>query len=279
MLLVVDERAQACEGAFLILGLVARLGALDEDLLGLARVGVGPHIARAYARFHFIHVLSAGALAAEGVPLDGAFVDLNVELLSLRQHGDGGGGGVDAALRLGHRHALHAVHAALVFQCAIDLLARYREDDLLVASGCTFGEARNGNAPALRLAVLRVHAEEVACEEGSLVAARAAADFHDDVLVVLGVGGDEQQFDFLFELGNALLCGSEFFASHLAHLGVVLGGEHLLSLVDGRERLNVFGAFLDDGAQVLVFLCQLDVAALVGDDRRVGDERAHLLVA
>ncbi len=43
-------------------------------------------------------------------------VDLHVHLLRLRQHRDGHGGGVDAALVLGRRHALHAMHAALVFQ-------------------------------------------------------------------------------------------------------------------------------------------------------------------
>ena len=35
-------------------------------------------------------------------------------LLGLGQHGDGGSAGVNAALRLSLRHALHPVHAALV---------------------------------------------------------------------------------------------------------------------------------------------------------------------
>ena len=47
-------------------------------------------------------------------------VDVDVDLLGLRQHGDRRGGRVDAALRLGFRHALDAVHARFEFQPAID---------------------------------------------------------------------------------------------------------------------------------------------------------------
>ena len=43
-------------------------------------------------------------------------VDLDLDLLGLGRDQHAGGGGVDAALRLGGRHPLHAVHAALVLQ-------------------------------------------------------------------------------------------------------------------------------------------------------------------
>ena len=41
VLAVVDERAQARQGAFLVLRLVSRLGALDEYLLGLPNMTLG----------------------------------------------------------------------------------------------------------------------------------------------------------------------------------------------------------------------------------------------
>ena len=53
---------------------------------------------------------------AHGVDAQILVVDLDVDLLGLRQHRDGRGRGVDAALRLGLRHALHAVHAGLELQ-------------------------------------------------------------------------------------------------------------------------------------------------------------------
>ena len=53
-----------------------------------------------------------GPRRAEDVDAEILVLDLDVDLLGLGQHGDGGGRGVDAPLRLGGRHALHAVHAA-----------------------------------------------------------------------------------------------------------------------------------------------------------------------
>ena len=80
VLLVVDEGAQAAQGALLVLGLVARLGALYEDFLHHARVGVLPVVAQAHAALHLVDVLSARAATAEGVPLDFALVYLHVQL-------------------------------------------------------------------------------------------------------------------------------------------------------------------------------------------------------
>ena len=50
-------------------------------------------------------------------------VDLDVDVLGLGQHEHAGGTGVDAALGLGDRHALHAVHAALELQPRPDAVA------------------------------------------------------------------------------------------------------------------------------------------------------------
>ena len=63
---------------------------------------------------------------AEDVDAQVVRVDLDVDLLGLRQHEHAGGGGVDAALRLGGRHPLHAVHAALELQPRPDALVGAR---------------------------------------------------------------------------------------------------------------------------------------------------------
>ena len=48
---------------------------------------------------------------------------VDVDLLGLGHHQHAGRGGVDAALRLGDRHALHPVHAALELQQRVRRLA------------------------------------------------------------------------------------------------------------------------------------------------------------
>ena len=93
------------------------------------------------------------------------------------------------------------------------------------------------------------------------------------------VGGDEQEFDFLFQFRAACLALVQFLAGHVAHLRVALVGDDIFRLVDAAEHLDVFFAGRHEVAQLLVLLRQLDVAFLVGDDGRVGYQGGHFLVA
>ena len=64
-----------------------------------------------------------GPRRAEHVDLEVVRVDLDlVGLVDLGEDEHAGRRGVDAALRLGRRHALHAVHAALVLEVRPDAL-------------------------------------------------------------------------------------------------------------------------------------------------------------
>ena len=63
----------------------------------------------------------------------GLIVDF-LDLLELRQDRHRARGGVDPALRLGRRHALHAVGAGLELQQREGALADDAADDLLVAA-------------------------------------------------------------------------------------------------------------------------------------------------
>src|SRR5882762_6707801 len=68
-----------------------------------------------------VHGLAAGTGGTEGVDAQIFGFDFDVDVVGFREHGYGCGGGVDAALLLGGGDALHAVHAAFVFQFGIDL--------------------------------------------------------------------------------------------------------------------------------------------------------------
>ena len=87
----------------------------------------------AHRRVGRVDRLAARAGRAVDVDLEVVRVDVHVHLLGLGQHGDRGGRGVDAALRLGLRHALHAVRAALVLEDAVGALALDREGEVAVA--------------------------------------------------------------------------------------------------------------------------------------------------
>ena len=125
----------------------------------------------------------------------GSIVD--VDVLGLGQHEDAGGAGVDAALRLGDRHPLDAVDAAFVLQpCSTDGAARSRgpstaTTDVLVAAEVGLGGVESLGLPALPLGVAQVHPQQVAGEQRRLVAALARLDLEDDVLVVVGILGQQ----------------------------------------------------------------------------------------
>ena len=148
--------------------------------------------------------LPAGPGRAIDVDLEVLRVDLDLDLLGLGQHRDGRGRRVDPALRLGLRHPLDAVGAALELEHRVGAVAADLERDLLEAAdlGGRLREHLGGEAALLRVA--GEHLVQVAREQRGLVAARAGADLDDHVLVVVGVALDHRQADLLLELAQPL---------------------------------------------------------------------------
>jgi hypothetical protein len=181
---------------------------------------------------------------------------------------------VDAPLRLGHRHALHAVDAALVLEPAEHRVGRvaalHRELDVLVAAELALGRADDLRLPAALLGVAGVHPDEIAGEQGALVPALARLDLEDDVLAVGRVARHEQVADAGVEqvhpLGELLGLGGHLrvLVRHLA--GRLEVGLHRLLLADGR----------DQRAELGVAPAQLAGARLVGVHRRVGQLRLEV---
>jgi hypothetical protein len=115
-----------------------------------------------------------------------------LDLVELGQDRDRAGRGVDAALRLGGGHALHAVRAGLELETCVGAAAHHAADDLLVAAVLARALAHHLDLPALALGVARVHAEQVAREDRGLVAAGAGTDLEEQVRFVVGVLRDQE---------------------------------------------------------------------------------------
>ena len=191
-------------------------------------------------------------------------VDLDLDVLDLGQHGDGRGRGVDAPLRLGRRNALHAVHAGLELHLRVDLVALDAERDFLEAAALGLVGVDLLDLPLLEVGVARVHAVEVAREDGGLVAAGARADLDDDVLVVVGVARKQHDLELFLELGQRRLELLDLLGGELLHVLIALGAQDFLRLVE-----------LLRGAEVLAgLLGELGLRAL-----RLGQARVLLLVA
>src|SRR4029078_6181467 len=119
-------------------------------------------------------------------------VELDFDVVGFREDGYGDGGGVDAALLFGDGDALHAVHAALIAELAIDLVAADEGDDFLQAADGGLAAGGDFDLPALGFGVAGIHAEDLVGKERGLVAAGAGANFEDDVLLVEGILGEHE---------------------------------------------------------------------------------------
>src|SRR5580658_10601066 len=115
---------------------------------------------------------------------------------------------MDASLRLGGWHSLHAVHPPLEAELGVDLLARHERDAFLVPAGRALTETQDLDLPPERLGVARVHAKKVRSEERGLFAPLPAPDLDDGVLLVVRVLGQKEElngsdefFAFRLELG------------------------------------------------------------------------------
>ena len=102
---------QLAEGLGLVLVLALFVLALHDD--------AGFEVRQPHGRCGLVDVLAAGAARAERVEPIVVGLEIDFDVFRLGQHGDRRGRGVDAALRFGLGHALHAVAAAFVLQLAV----------------------------------------------------------------------------------------------------------------------------------------------------------------
>ena len=156
--------------------------------------GVGRKMRDADRRVGGVDRLAAGAGGAEGVDAEILVFDLDVDFFGFGEDGDGDGRGVDAALGFGRGNALYAVDAGLVLHLGVDVLAFDDGGDVLEAAYIGLGFGEDFDLPLVLLGEAEIHAEDFGDEQRSLVAAGAGAEFEDDVFVVVGILGEEEDF-------------------------------------------------------------------------------------
>ena len=172
-----------------------------------------------------VHALAAGAAGATDFDAEILRLEFEIDFFGFRQHGDGGGGGVNAALRFGRRHALHAMHAALVTQLSENRFAGDLEDHFLQAAelGRAGFEVLDFQSGGFRVAV--IHPVKISREDRRFAPAGAGADFHDGVAVFVFVRRQERELHVALQIGDAFLERRDFFLRHLREVVVVGSGE------------------------------------------------------
>ena len=159
-----------------------------------------------------------------------------------------------AALTFGLGHTLHAVYAALKLEPRVHLVTRHAEHDLLVAAQLGLGFVHDLGLPAALVSVHRVHAVEVSGKQRAFLAACAAANLNVDILLVVRVLGQQQDFQFVLQTGNVALGLLQLLLRQLFHVRV---GQHFGRVRERALCLLVFAERGDDRLQFVALTQQL----------------------
>src|SRR5580704_2813616 len=189
----------------------------------------GRQVRDANRAFGLVDLLAARAAGAHRVDLQILIADVDLHLGNFRQHGDGGGARVNAALSLGLGNALHAMSAALELQLLEGSFASHREDDFLQSAQFGRAEIQNLVLPTAFVGEPLIHIEQLAGKQGRFVAAGAGANLHNQGAACGRVAGGGE----IFQLGFERLLLSE----KLLELGLgVFAGLVVFFLVEQHAR-------------------------------------------
>src|SRR5271156_2917540 len=220
-------------------------------------------------RVGLVHVLSARARRAVGIDAQVRGIQIDgLDRLELREDRDRARRSVNASLRLGRRHALHAVGARLELQQRVGAATDDAADDFLVAAVLAGTLGEHLHLPALRFGVTGIHAKQIAREQRGLVAAGACAHLQKNIAVVVWILRHEQALQRLFFHIDA--------AAELLQL--ILHRE----FTGGREvplEGEKSAIAIDHGTQAGVLHGKIPELVLAPDDIGLGQEAADLLVA
>ena len=166
----------------------------------------GRDVGQTYRRVRRVDALTAVSGCTEYIEFTVVHIDLHVEILYLRHNRNRDRRGVDSAAALRLRHTLHTMHTALIFEPRIRTLTGNHEADIFHAADADFFHVHRLHPPTLTLCIAHIHPINFRCKQRRLVAARTRTDFHDNVFLIVGVLGKQQDFQLLLQLRNTGLC-------------------------------------------------------------------------
>src|SRR6185437_1511640 len=133
-------------------------------------------------------------------------------------------GGVNASLSLRGRHPLHAVSAGFEFQAREHTAAHHAADDFAIAAVLAGALAERLDLPPLALGIAAVHAQQIAAEEGGLIATGARADFQIDIALVALITRQQQALQVPLPPLERAAHEHDLFGSQAANVGILVVG-------------------------------------------------------
>ena len=229
------------------------------------------NVGNTHCRFGFVYVLAAGTACTVGIDTQVCRIDFYINLFSLRQYSHCNGRGVYASLGFCFRHALYTMYAAFEFHTAVNAVAADLEYYFLKAAQLSRVGIHNLNAPATGFCIAQIHTEENTGKKCSLITAGTAADFHDNVFIIVRVGRQQKNrelFLIFFNLRFELL---QLFFCHFNQLFVIACCEQLLCLIASLNHIAIFTVSGNNRFQLGMRFGSLQPVGLVGNNLGVTD--------
>ena len=149
-----------------------------------------------------------------------------------------------------HRHALHPMDTALVFQPGISTLSGDNETHRFHTSDPDLFKAYRLHTPPASLRVVHIHTVDITGKERRLVTTRARTDLDDHILVIIGILGQEQDPEFFLQLGDLTAGCRQFLLGQRPHLFIALLFQKELRILHIPFRFFVGLICLHQGCEI-----------------------------
>ena len=116
---------------------------------------------------------------------------------------------------------------------------------------------------------MHIHTVNLRGKQSRFIAARSCPDFHNDILVIIGVFRQKQNLQLIFQLFNALSGCGKFFLKHIPHILIGLLLQHRQRILHILFTFFILFIRLHQRGKVALFFHQLTEMLLVIRDPRL----------
>ena len=257
--LFIDTGAQNLHCFILILVLASFILTLNNS--------TGRNMGNSDCRLGLVYMLTACTARTVGIDLKIFWIDFNLNVIHFRQNSNGNGGCVDTALCFGFRYTLYTVNTRFKFEFGVSSFTVDGEAYFLVTAKFGWVCVEDLDLPALAFCIHRVHSEQAVCKQSCLVTACTAADLNDNVLVIVRIFWNQQNFKLFRDSFDIFFAGFILLFDQFAEILVQTAlFQHHFCLVHIVFCLGIFAVFFNDWSQVLILLHQLRILFWVADN-------------
>ena len=138
-------------------------------------------------------MLTPGTRRAVHVDVEVVLIDGDFYFIDLPEHGNRGRRGVNSALALGDRYALHPVRPAFEVQPFPRIVSSDHDDRGIDATECTMAYRELLHSPSPPLGIGAIHGQQISGEQVGLLTALCPAHLHDHCTAGIGIGRYQQR--------------------------------------------------------------------------------------